>query len=62
MKYNYYLIYEFLEPKFIILITLFLILFDNWGQSIRDGFSRWTIVRCFFSMCVYSIIIYLAVR
>lgn len=46
-------VYEWIEPKCILALTLFLILFDNWGTSMKEGFSRWTIIRCTCSLMVF---------
>lgn len=62
MKWNYISLYEFIEPKVIMFITLFLILFDHWGQSLRDGFSRWTLVRVLSSAVLYGGVFYLAMN
>ena len=53
-------LYEFIEPKCIMALTLFLILFDNWGTSMKEGFSRWTVVRCVCSLMVFLIAIWSA--
>ncbi len=52
-------LYEFIEPKCIMAITIFLILFDNWGRSLKDGFSRWTAIRCCLSLCIFISVCYL---
>lgn len=54
--------YEWIEPKIIMLITLFLILFDYWGKSIHDGYSKWTVIRCVTSFLLYITVIYLFQR
>lgn len=51
-------LYEWAEPKAIMAFTMFLILFDGWGKSVRDGFSRWTIVRCAASLGLYAAVIF----
>lgn len=53
-------VYEWIEPKCIMALTLLLILFDNWGTSMKDGFSRWTVVRCGCSLMVFLMVINIA--